>query len=599
MSSEKREKKMKWTNRRRTIHPCGIMVLGLLLMTGLVTLTPVEAQAEWLFGEYEHTGNLDEFSFKCSEENISTPDDLLPPAALFMLDRSYSMRSDYNDLWEDAKEAIDQATEVLEDELYLGLGMFPAPSSERYEGYNASYNHVFSLGAHEAIMDILKPMGDDDLIYGTPTSDAVHVSRLVVGDRDDLAAGGVLITDGAPLYDGNPDPRKAALDSSCEARAAGILKYVVGFGAAADQDFNDLQAAALGTGSCTGPDPCPNNTSSTDRDDCEGSYQVYEPDELRDLLMELGDQIACTFPIEDPDAEQWPDGVPDDPEAVRVKVYDVNQSGWVDISHRDLAGGSGWFFTSNANKNVTLTPDLCAQMGTGGIEKVSTQAACNCDAIIEEHPWCLVPTVINAACPANAFACPGNVPVCTGESIPQQDDCPWENCPPLDPPQICHVENDVLTRIQGNRAYWDESVGDGDLENERNRCKMGVLTCNAVDGAECLPLSPMPELCDGLDNNCDGFVDNLSSGWMSVNPGHEDHPDDHIDDMDLEGHPDKSGAACNEQDVCMCSEDAETTHGGLQAVLDGADVYAEFDQYVDEWVSSLDGGCECTPLMSR
>ncbi len=583
--------------RSRTIHPCGVMALGIMLVLGLSTVAPAEAQAEWLFGTYEHTGSIDGFSFTCSEANISEPQDLLPPAALFMLDTSGSMRQNNNNLWEPSRNAINQATAVLEDEMYLGLGLFPAQLIPRWDpSYSASLDHFFSLNARDDIMSILNSISDSDLGGGgTPTGDADYVSREVIKSYPELAAGGVLITDGAPTRSPSGYTHRSwVLHQSCITKQEGVLQYVVGIGGTIDKNFNDIHAAAAGTGSCTGGDPC-DDISNTNRTDCEGSEHVHTEEQLRDLLMEIGQEIACTFPIEDPNLAQWPDGVPNDPEAVLVEVYDVDQ-GWVSISHRDLdSNDSGWFYASSARKNVTLTPDLCAQVGPGGIERVSTQAACNCEAIIEEHPWCLVPAVINAACPAKAFVCNGNIPECTGDAVPQQDECPWENCPPLDEPELCHVDNDVLVNVQGQNISWGDSVGDGDLENETNRCKMGVLTCTAATGAECMPLSPMPELCDGLDNNCDGLIDNLSSGWTSV-----DAPDDaHIDGMSLDAYPDQSGAACNEQDVCICSADAETQHGGLQAVLDGGDVHDEFDAYVNDWVSSLDGGCECTPLMSR
>jgi uncharacterized protein (TIGR03382 family) len=99
----------------------------------------------------------------------------------------------------------------------------------------------------------------------------------------------------------------------------------------------------------------------------------------------------------------------------------------------------------------------------------------------------------------------------------------------------CPNEGDtctVDTRLDGSPAH--------------GRCSVGRIACDS-NGEYCEQLyNPMPEICNGLDDDCDGTVDNLSDSWddFSYDPTElGDHDDDGVD---------RTGIHCYEKNVCVC-----------------------------------------------
>lgn len=91
------------------------------------------------------------------------------------------------------------------------------------------------------------------------------------------------------------------------------------------------------------------------------------------------------------------------------------------------------------------------------------------------------------------------------------------------------------------------------------RCAQGVIECHEEEGLICRQLHfPMPEICNGRDDNCDGLVDNL---------------DETVDDLPAQF----QSRACFGNRVCVCPDGPERAHYGhdLMSFLDGQEGLCE------------------------
>ncbi len=547
--------------------------------------------------------------------------------------------SNVKSLWEAAVDAIDaitfDMTQPSPDDLRFGLGLFHG-STARIEVEAAEDNH-------SAIMDVLdneSPSG------GTPMETAIDTTRLSTTIQSaPTAAAGILVTDGEPTSD-----RDDTLEAACEHRLDAPL-YVVGFGAGTDEPYNNVLAAAGGTGSCAnGGDPCASGTNQYDAShwtgQCTGSYQAQNQTEFQNALNQISSQVACTFDISalatNPDDPEW-----DDPDqgCTNYDCLKIELNGSVNqrIYHTSSTQTPvGWEWASTSHTHIRLldtadgaADDYCTKLKNGSLsdpdeDDVNITRACMC--VEPTGNTCaatdMVPPPDTCECPVGTWTCNQGIDVCspndpcvndngnavyrrgageectrgvgecerTGSTFCDGMDLDCDAVPGEPTEEICDgLDNDCGGKVDeptedddatpGGLGFMglchmdcvDSSCADeaAMIAAETNRCKIGFSICEDGSGG-CVPLDPMPEVCNGLDDDCNGTVDNLSTSWDLVT-------DENGDPYTLPSEYEQ--AACYERDVCTCENDDKDDFEG-----------ADFPSYLEGWANGGDPPeptCEC------
>jgi hypothetical protein len=237
-------------------------------------------------------------------------------------------------------------------------------------------------------------------------------------------------------------------------------------------------------------------------------------------------QLACTQ-NQQPHAESC-NGLDDDCDGV---VDNGNPGGGLGCSTGLLgvcsAGTTSC--TSGAiacNQNVQASTQLC-----NGLDE-------NCNGIVDEGCNCLngttQPCYGGAAGTQNVGVCHGgtqtcvngNFGACVGQVLPSPETCDG-------------VDNDCNGQVDD--ALGTISCGVG-------QCGRTVAACVSGHANTCTPGAPVAETCDGLDNDCDGVVDN-------GNPG--------------------SNVACNTGHLGVCAAGLTTCQGGAIACIQQKSATAE------------------------
>jgi len=546
--------------------------------------------------------------------------DAIPiPQVMLMLDQSGSMAQ--NNKWAQAVNAIDTLTADMNstppNTLHFGLGLFTTNSS----GSELRIDIKVDAAAnnHTAIMDEL-----DDAVPngGTPIGSAILAiknSQTIQGAPG--SAAGILITDGEPdrgSHGTHEELREFALEAACEHRAVAPL-YVVGFGDGTDEDFNNALAAAGGTGTCeNGGDPCAPGSRQYDAgywdDRCEGSIQADNSTALENALNQLADELACTFDIEaltgTPANPEW-----DDP-AQGCTNYDclkiqLNGSIGGRIYHESSTlQPTGWKWASSNHTEIRLLGSSCTTLRNGGLADPSgpdivVTRACMCVAPTGNDCGAsdMVPAPGTCECPVGTWTCTqgvdfcapkdqcgqprigegescdnGQLGVCTRTGQTVCDNSLNLSCsaphitPPENPEVTCDgLDNDCNGSVDD--VEWDgdicnpatmEATGPGPNAGDgiTNRCGIGKASCvEAV--AYCDALAPMPEVCNGLDDDCDGVTDNLDDSWS--NPA--------FADMSLDGK--YAPAACFQSNICVCPDGPDNIEGET------------YEAYLQGWANGL------------
>jgi hypothetical protein len=480
------------------------------------------------------------------------PTGLNAPNLVTILDKSGSMDNDSGNgvsKWNVARQVIRELADATSrtgtctaldrsgcDQVRLGLGFFCGDSILNFDA-----NEDTKAAAYAALLAT-------NTCGGTNMGEGTKWFRSSAALKDvNRSSIGLFITDGAPSPKETLPPGIANLCAAKNRASSPVVTYVVGFGAGAEPQSNSMMAAAGGTGVCKKSngatiDVCTlsdSNIYDLRKKEgsfvgavCTGSLQADNAQALKDAVLAIATNAACTFPLNIPADYPAGEGADEDPFATQVLMnhhifgsnvevqpyiaaqpnvfydYLVNARG-VAPAVADPFKGQGWVFADLSRRNVRLTPKLCEEVVAGKVDVVDTQVACLCQF--------------------------------TGE--PCQVDCP-----------------------QGTSAVGCDNgkvVG---------RCGSGVFTC--VAGRDvCQNVHPrMPEICNGLDDNCDGLIDNMDSAKVDWNPGSQPIS------------ASERGLFCSFENVCGCGASLPDTLGPIPGPMDNA-----WELYKATW----SGNCRC------
>ena len=504
------------------------------------------------------------------------------PDALIILDRSGSMKNpggedaggtERSKLYIAQEAIVDLASATTKpgpcpsgeepecDPVRLGLGWFSNSAKIDVEPGEDNADLIISE------VNAYTPGGGTDV---GEAAKAIHNSSIL---RNAPHLGlGVLITDGSPHVGHSRVKTRATVEETlhylCRAREKyDVLTFVVGFGTGADPRMNSLFAAAGGTGTCcqnaTVGDECTYQSGETfdpcvalerfsptrlDTQDpypitvgdrlnklnaqvqCKGARQATTGQALKADLLELVNQAACTFPLTVPaDYVRYP-GADENPAATRVSFdhavfgddirvepldpqdlsafrdYLVTQRG-VEESVADLYEGQGWFFADTQRRTVTFTSKLCEEVRSERVQITETQVAClcantgrGCEVECLDADQDGYDDLNDAAC--DAVQCFD----ANGDGI---DDRAGTVC----------VLNSCLDRNNdGKRDRDDTACPVASDEVQAGRCQLGVVECKIGEEVCASRFAAMPDLCNGLDDDCDGFIDNSSRANPARDP---------------------------------------------------------------------------------
>jgi hypothetical protein len=430
----------------------------------------------------------------------------------------------------------------------------------------------------------------------------------------------MLITDGYP----NSGSEQLTVDAACDHRADAPV-YVVGFGSGTYQEFNDLVAAAGGTGycckdgvSCTESgtsnhtDPCASGEDPINSDgevksnwECHGSRQVSGGSGLQTVATEVANKLACQIDVSENNL--WQKAYSESGYGCASNNYSCLKLDWGG-SLGTLAytpndpDGTGWRWSdTNTQDTIVLNKTTCNEIAKETTsDEVTIERACMCDGKTAgascDRPGaatcgCLEGTIScfqsNGSCQPNSpcgMRNTDNIGTCSDTESNEYGTCSVSGSNVCNGTTLtCGVtaktpapEGSTCDGVDNNcNGRVDEGVVTGSctIDSLQGRCAIGQQLCDGT----CEQIHrPVPEICNGLDDDCNGVVDDIGRSW-------EDNSSITLSNLSQSDR----GRACGKTGACICDPgEADDSYRGSTA--DGSR-QAEFDEMVEQTQSS----CVC------
>ena len=569
------------------------------------------------FGELPAAQAWDFSTSGCIDSKTQTISNAQPQAFL-SLDASGSMGSGSGSKWEVAKSSIDSAvndmTTSSPDTAEFGFGYFRGSGDHKVD---------CKEDAHPDINSALYP-SSGDYSGGAPGGGGTHIARAIDDAITSLANSGstsrlqasVIITDGQ-----SDDTMLDGIRSACDHKSQRGRVYMVGFGSGTDVQANDILAAAGGSGACCDSsvsksscstshskykDLCAMSDSSLGsanygRDfTCKGSFQVSNGTDLKNALNTIAGGLACSIDVSSWGGK-WKDSHYDcQPEydcfdvtipGLSKRVYHMNSSQtpkgweWVDPSQQDY---------------IRLTNGACVDAKSTSSQEVDVTRACMCS---NGPGQCSYSGAATCECTKGDWSCNQGIDSCAQRS---QSSCASSNLKGTG--QYCELGKGVCLDKGSTfcNGSWNlkcsaspktgnmttETCGDGKdndcdgatdesasgsctVSGKKGRCSVGTKGCSSGTVVCNQDFAPMPEICNGLDDDCNGVVDDIKTSWSSTSWG-------------FSLTKQQKDRACGKIHQCVCkSGDADTKHRGNKSAATDED---EFDSMTSNTMTS----CYCS-----
>jgi MYXO-CTERM domain-containing protein len=420
------------------------------------------------------------------------------PNMMITLDKSGSMSGTK---WTQAQQAVTYVVNNYRNQLRLGLVLYPSNSS------CAKGTVRVDVGGNED--QIITIVNGTSAVGGTPIAATLMELNQYRPLKDVNRRNFImLITDGEEYCAAQPGE---AVGQAAVLLQGGIRTYVIGFGSGVDA--NSLNAIAQAGGTDRGNDgvaPFYYQADTgqlqavmteiinqalieecDDRDnDCDGLTD--EPWPLKNTLCTV-QQGQCTFPgVWKCNATR--DGLVCDAQVqVSPEVcdgFDNDCNGLIDDGFPD-ADGDGYNNCLDCCDSGTEPSPGCSlatrvQIHPGAVE-VCNGVDDNCNGAVDESD------------PQLGQACGGTTDV---------GDCSRGSLQCQDGNLVCLGAIGPGPEVCDNRDNDCDGQTDENLERACvTQCGQGVQVCQAGVWQACSVPHPTPELCDGVDNDCDGFTD--------------------------------------------------------------------------------------------